>query len=94
MRKTHGTRILSVWLSWFDNVLQYTEVAKSNVFQYIVKPTWPCRESTGAVRFSQAEWCAFYVLLWNEFGITASLFWHTDVHTKFASICATKVKQM
>ena len=31
-----------------------------------------------------AEWCAFIVWFWNEFGISASLFWHTDVHTKFA----------
>ena len=31
----HGTRTLSEWLSWFDNVLQYTEVAESNVLQYI-----------------------------------------------------------
>ena len=26
--------------------------------------------------------------------ISALLFWHTDVHTKFAEVCAIKVKQM
>ena len=62
----------------FDNVLQYTKVAESNVFQYIVKPTWPYRESTGAVPFIP---------------ISALLFWHTDVHTKFA-FCGIKVKWM
>ena len=66
LRKTHGTRTLSVWLSWFDNVQQYTEVAESNVLQYIVKPIWPYRESTGAVRFSQAEWCAFFVFFYTN----------------------------
>ena len=66
LRKTHSTHTLSVWLSWFDKVLQYTEVAKSNVLQYIVKPTWPYRESTDAVRFSQAEWCAFFIFFYNN----------------------------
>ena len=83
LRKTHGTRTLSVWLSWFGNVWQYTEVAESNVLEYIVKPTWPYLESKSAVRFTHAEWCAFYAWLWNEFGISALLFWHTDVHTIF-----------
>ena len=44
----------------------------------------PYRESTGAVCFSQTEWYAILVLLSNKFGISALLFWHTDVHTKFA----------
>ena len=66
LRKTHGTRTLSVWLSWFDNLLQYTEVAESNVLQYTVKPTWPYRESTGAVRFSQAECSVFFVFFYTN----------------------------
>ena len=33
----NGTRTLSVWLSWFDNILQYNEVAESNVLQYVTR---------------------------------------------------------
>ena len=78
LRKTHGTRTLSVQLSWFDNVFQCTEVVESNVLQYIVKPIWSYRESTGdvqevstAILFFQknkscAEWCCKRFLKKNE----------------------------
>ena len=32
----------------------------------VVKPTWPYRESMGAVRFLQAEWCAFFVFFYTN----------------------------
>ena len=72
---------------------KHTTLLSKNA-RHIVKTTWPYRESTSFVRFSQTEWCVFLMWLWNEFGISALLFWHTDVYTKFAYICATKVKRM
>ena len=45
-----------------------------------------CQTNTGSVRFPQTAWCAFLAWLWNEFGISDLLFWHADVHTKFAKI--------
>ena len=49
------TRNHSVRLTWFDNVLQYTEVAESNVLQYIVKPTLAIPREYGCRAFLQAE---------------------------------------
>ena len=74
--------------------LNWSPFTMYNVLQYIAKPTWPYWKTTGAVRFSQTEWCALLVLLSNKFGISALLFWHTDFYTKFAKICAIKVKWM